>query len=218
MKQRIDIEVLGARTDVEVRAVGRQIGLGFIGPQRVESLAQNVFADRLPVPLRGVGVGGVDVGAGLVVGQPVDGRAVSERDEPALLAQLGVEAVIGHKARPHADHGLESHVVELLVHRRRVGPRHGIEVHLAHIGVVEPVDHQHVGGEMAVAIALGDCHHLVLRGVALFALDVSVSGLGQHGRRSGQQPVAGEDLVGRRAGDHEERDAVADSEVHRSAR
>ncbi len=78
MQQRIDVEVLRAGTDVVVRAVGRQVGLGLVGPERIESLADDVVVNRLPVPLRGIGIGGVDVGAGAIVGQAVDWRAVRE--------------------------------------------------------------------------------------------------------------------------------------------
>ena len=100
--------------------------------------------------------------------------------------------------------------MKLLVHGRGIGPELGIDVHLAHFGVVEPVDDQHVGGQMAVAIALGDGQNFVLARVALLALDVAVGSLGQHGRGAGEQPVAGVDLVGRVAGDDKERNAVAD--------
>ena len=76
VEERIDVEELRAGTDVVVGAVGRQIGLGFVGPERIEALADDVFVDGLPVPGGGFGVGGVDVGAGAVIGQAVDGRAV----------------------------------------------------------------------------------------------------------------------------------------------
>ncbi len=130
-------------------------------------------------------------------------------DEPALLEQFGVVAVLGHKSRPDADHGLKAHVVKLLVHCRGIGPELGVHVHLAHFCVVEPVHHHHVGGQMAVAVALGDGQHFVLARIALLALDVAVGSLGQHGRGAGEQPVAGVDLVGRCSGDHEERNPVA---------
>ena len=100
MEERIDVEELRARTDVEVSAVGRQVGLGLIGPQRIEALAEDVVADRLPVPLRRIGIGGVDVGAGAVVGQAVDRRAVGQVDEPAVLQQLSRSS--GPRARSAA--------------------------------------------------------------------------------------------------------------------
>ncbi len=98
MKERIDIEELRAGTDVEIGAVGRQVGLGLVGPQRVESLAENVVADGLPVPLGRLGVGGVDVGAGAVIGQSVDRRAVGQVNEPAFPEQLVVVAVPAQSA------------------------------------------------------------------------------------------------------------------------
>ena len=133
MEQRVDIVELGARTDLVIRAVGRQIGLGFVGPEGVEALAEDVVADRLPVPCSGVGVGGVDVGPGAVVGQAVDGLAVGSVDEPAILRELIVEAIVGNETRPDADHGFETHVMELLVHRGGIGPELRIHVHLAHL-------------------------------------------------------------------------------------
>ena len=51
--------------------------------------------------------------------------------------------------------------------------------------------------------------NFILAGVALLALDVAVSGLGQQRRGTGEQTIAGVDFVGGVAGDHEERDTVA---------
>ena len=149
VKQRIHVEILRARANVVVAAIRGQIGLGLIGPKRVESLAQDVVANRVPVPLRGFGIGRVDVGTGVIVGQTVGRRAVGEMLEPAVLGKLGVEAVRRHKARPDADHGLNAHLVQLVVHGLRIGPVARIEIHLAHVGVVEPVDddrHREAGG------------------------------------------------------------------------
>src|ERR1019366_2091645 len=64
VEERIDVEELRAGTNMIVGAFGRQIGLGFIGPQRVETLADDIVADGVPVPLGSLGVCGVDVGAG----------------------------------------------------------------------------------------------------------------------------------------------------------
>src|ERR1039458_2863895 len=38
MKERVDIEVTSARTDFKVAAVGRQVGLCFVEPDRIEAL------------------------------------------------------------------------------------------------------------------------------------------------------------------------------------
>ena len=62
---------------------------------------------------------------------------------------------------------------------------------------------------MALAIAFGHRQHLRLRAVALLALDKAVGRLGQHGRCSGEQAVAGVDFVGVAARDDEEGNAVA---------
>ena len=210
MDERVDVEEARARADVEVGAVRRKVGLRLVGPQRVEALAEDVVANRLPEPACGLGVRGVDVGAGAVVGEAVDRGAVGEVREPAVLQQQVVVARVLREARPDADHRLEAHVVELPVHRRGVGPPLGDEVHLAHARVVEPVDDHHVGGEAAVAVALRDPQHLVLARVALLALDVAVRRLRQQRRLAGEPSVAAVDLVGRRPGDHEEGDAVAD--------
>ena len=130
-------------------------------------------------------------------------------DQPSLLEQIGIVAVIGHKAGPHADHGLKAHVMELLVHGDRIGPELGVHVHLAHLGVIEPVNHHHISRQMTVTIALRNVQHLLLACVALFALDVPVSRLGQHVRGSGEQLVAGIYLVRSGACDHKERNPVA---------
>ena len=102
-----------------------------------------------------------------------------------------------------------AHVVELAVHRGRIGPLDGIHVDLAHLGPIEPVDHQHVEREMPIAVALGDRQDLILRAVTLLALDKPVGGFRKHRRGPGKLPVAGVDLVGGVAGDHEERYPVA---------
>src|ERR1039458_10048357 len=52
MKQRVDIEVARARSYVEVAAVRRQVGFGLIHPQGVETLAQHIIANSLPIPTR----------------------------------------------------------------------------------------------------------------------------------------------------------------------
>src|ERR1039457_5846867 len=49
MKQRVDIEVARARSYVEVAAVGWQVGFGLIHPQGVETLAQHVVPDGIPI-------------------------------------------------------------------------------------------------------------------------------------------------------------------------
>ncbi len=85
VEERIDVEELRAGTDVEVASVWREIGFGLVGPEGVEAFADVVFLDDAPVPLCGVGVSGVDVGAGAVVGETVCGSAVGELLEPAIL-------------------------------------------------------------------------------------------------------------------------------------
>jgi hypothetical protein len=67
VEERVDIEKLRAGTDVQVGAVRGQIRLGFVGPQGVEALADNVLVDGLPVPCGGLGIGGVDIRPGAVV-------------------------------------------------------------------------------------------------------------------------------------------------------
>jgi hypothetical protein len=63
-----DVEEFGAGADVPVASVGREVGLGFVGPEGVEALVDVVLLDDAPIPFTGVGIGGVDVGAGAVVG------------------------------------------------------------------------------------------------------------------------------------------------------
>ena len=202
-------EELGARTHLEVSAVGRQVGLGLIGPERVEALADDVLVEGLPVPFGRFGVGGVDIRSGSIIRKPVNRRTVGVGDQPALLQQIVVVAVGGHKARPDADHRLKAHLVQLLVHPRRIGPKLGVKVELPHLRVIEPVHHQHVGRQMAVAILLRHIQQFLLTRVPLLALDVSESRLGRQVRRPGQLLVAREDLIRRRAGNHKERNPVA---------
>ena len=194
---------------MEVASVGRQIGLRLVGPEGVESLGDVVVAYHIPVPARGLGVGGVDVRPGAIVGQAVGRRAVGKMHEPSVVEDGLVVAVLGNKARPNADHGVEVHRVQIAIHGDGIGPLLRIHVHLAHLGVVEPVDHQYVRRQMAVAIAFGHGHQFCLAGVSLLALDVAVGRLGKHRHIAGQQVVAGVDLVVRLARDDKERDALA---------
>ncbi len=210
MQQGIDVEIAGAGSDVEEAAVGRQVGFGFIRPEGVEALADYVVTDDVPKPLRRFGVGGVDVGAGAIIGQAVGRRAVRELLEPALLHQEVVVARAGREAGPDADHGLEAQVVKLAIHGDRVRPFFGVQVHLAHLGVIEPVDHENVSREVALAVALGDGQYLILRGIALLALNETISRFRQHGRGPGKLAVTRVDLIGGATGDDEERHAVAD--------
>ena len=210
MEERIDVEILRAGADVQIAAVRRQVGLGLVGPDGVEAFAQDIFLDGLPVPVRRVGIGGVDVGAGLVIGQAVGRRAVGEMLEPALLQK---------RNRSSASLGSKRGQTLIMVWKPiscscwfiavGIRPEIGNEIHLAHLRVVEPVDDDDIGGQMAFAIAFRDGQHFILRTVALLALDVAVGGLGQHRRCSGQKAVAGINFVRRFAGDDEERDAVA---------
>ena len=65
--QGIDVVVLRARSDVEVRAVWGQIGFSLIGPEGIEAFADDVVAKNVPVPASGFGIAGVDVRAGAVI-------------------------------------------------------------------------------------------------------------------------------------------------------
>ena len=171
---------------MEVASVGRQVGLGLVGPEGVEALGDVVFAHHIPVPARGVGIGGVDIGAGAIVGEAVGGRAIGQVHKPAVVEDGLVVAVLRDEARPHADHGVEAHRVQLAVHADRVRPFRRVHVQLAHFGVMEPVDDQHICRQMAIAIALRYGHQLGLAGVALLRLDVTVGGLRQHGDVAGK--------------------------------
>jgi len=62
---------------------------------------------------------------------------------------------------------------------------------------------------MTIAITLRYVQHFLLAAVTLLALDVAIRGLGQHGRGSGEQPVAGVDFVDGRSSDYEEGNAIA---------
>ncbi len=97
-----------------------------------------------------------------------------------------------------------------LVHGGGVGPLGRVHVELAHLGPVEPVHHHDVGGIAALAVAVRRVEHLLLRDVALLALDEAEGGLGRDGGGPGQAAIAGVDFVGGGAGDHEEGDALAD--------
>ena len=105
--------------------------------------------------------------------------------EPAVLQNEIVIARLLCKPRPDADHGLKPHVVQLLVHGRRIGKSVGNEIELAHGVVIKPVEYQHIGRQMPLTISLGNVQHLFLRDVALLALHESVRSFGQHRCRSG---------------------------------
>src|SRR5579863_9457502 len=62
---------------------------------------------------------------------------------------------------------------------------------------------------MPVAVALGYGEEFGLARVPLLALDVAICRLRKHRRRTGQQPVAGINLVCCFTGNHKEGDAVA---------
>ncbi len=157
-----------------------------------------------------IGVGGVDVRSGAVVRQAVGRCAISQLLEPVVLEHRAVIAVLGNESWPHADHGVDVHGVQLLVHAYGIGPLGGIHVHLAHLRVVEPVNHQRIEREMAIAVALGNGHQFRLARVPLLALDKAVRGSGQHGDIARQQPVPAVDLVVAAADDHEKRDPLPD--------
>ena len=61
MKERVDVEELRSRTDMEVAPIRRQIGLGLVGPKGVETLVNVVLFHNVPVPLRSVRVRCVDI-------------------------------------------------------------------------------------------------------------------------------------------------------------
>ncbi len=90
-----------------------------------------------------------------------------------------------------------------------IWPLGGIHVHLAHLGVVKPIDHQIVDREMPVAIAVRDPEQFSLADVALLALDVAIGRLwAASGYVAGKQTIACVDLIVGRARDDKERDAL----------
>ena len=149
--QRIDIVVARSRPNRKVTAVRRQVGLGLIGPKRIEAFADDVVANRFPEPASGFGIGGVDVRSGPVIRKSVCGGAVGEVLEPSFLQNEIVIAGLWNKARPHADHGLEAHVMQLAVHGGWIRPLFRNKIHLTHFCVIEPIHHQDIGGQMAFA-------------------------------------------------------------------
>ena len=209
MEKWVHIEELRAGADVEVCAVGRQVGLSFVRPDGVEAFAQNVVADGLPIPRGRLGICSVNVRSGSVIRLPVNRCAVGEVDKPAFLTQFRIKAVVGHKPRPDADHGFKAHGMEFLVHGRRVRPELWIHVHLPHLCVIEPVNNHDICWQVAIAIALRYVQHFLLAGVTLLALDVAIGGLRQHVGGSSEKPVARIDFVRGGAGNHEERNPVA---------
>ena len=92
MKQRIDIVIACAWSDGKIRTVGRQVGFGFIRPDRIEAFADNVLPDHIPKPASGRGVGGVDVGARAIVGQTIDRGPIGEMLKPTVLEHQVVVA------------------------------------------------------------------------------------------------------------------------------
>ena len=186
MHKRINIVETRAWADEKVTAIRRQVGLGFIRPQGIESFADDVVANRLPVPSRGVRIAGVDVRTGAVVRQAVRWRSVGQMFEPAMFQDEIVIARIFGETRPDADHGLNVHVVKLLVHGGRIGKPVGSEIELAHFRVIEPVEHQHIQRQVALAIAFSDVQHFFLREIALLALYESIRSFGKHGRGAGE--------------------------------
>ena len=210
VQQGIDVVITRPRPDLEVAAIGRQVRLGFIRPNGVEALADDIVANHIPVPASGLGIGGINIGAGAVIGQPIGGCAVRELLEPALLRQEVVIARTRRESGPDADHRLEAQVVKLPVHAPRIRPLVSNEIHLPHLREVEPVDHDDVGRQVPLPVALGNGQHFRLGRVALFALDVPVGSLWQQRRGARKLPVPGIDFICRRAGNDKEGHAVAD--------
>ena len=56
MHQRIDVEIFRAGPGMEITAVRRKVRFGFVRPQRIVSLADNVVANNSPIPFGGVGI------------------------------------------------------------------------------------------------------------------------------------------------------------------
>src|SRR5579884_4102919 len=99
--ERVNIEVARSRADEEVAAVRREIRFSLISPDRVESFADDVFADYVPIPLGGVGVRGVDIRAGAVVRKAICGSAVGKMLEPAIFQDCVVVSGLFREARPN---------------------------------------------------------------------------------------------------------------------
>ena len=97
----------------------------------------------------------------------------------------------------------------MLIHRRRIGKSFRNEVQLSHGVVIEPVEHEHIGGHMPLTISLGNVQHFFLCNVALLALHKPVGSFRQHWSCTGQQTIAGVNFVNVVAGDHEERNPIA---------
>ncbi len=99
VNQRIDVVVARARPNVKVTAVRRQVGLGLIGPKRIEAFADDVVANHFPVPARRFGIGGVDVRSGPIIRQSVCRRAVGEVLEPSFLQdEIVIARLLGESA------------------------------------------------------------------------------------------------------------------------
>src|SRR5580704_4156276 len=85
MEERVDIVIAGPGTDGEVSAIRRQVGFGFVRPDRVEAFADDIVSNHIPKPASGRGIGGIYVRTRAVIGQAIDGRAIGEMLEPAVL-------------------------------------------------------------------------------------------------------------------------------------
>src|SRR5579884_2214826 len=83
VKERINIEILCAGTNVQVAAIWRQVGFGFIGPNGVEAFAENIFPDALPIPMGRVRIRGVYVRASFIVRQAVGWSAIRHMLKPS---------------------------------------------------------------------------------------------------------------------------------------
>ena len=101
--------------------------------------------------------------------------------EPPILQDGAIETALGDEARPDADHGMEVHGVQFLVHRHRIWPLGGIHIHLPHDGVVKPVDNEVVDRVVAIAISVRDTEKFGLTGIALLTLNVAVCRFREHG-------------------------------------
>ena len=100
--------------------------------------------------------------------------------------------------------------MQLAIHGDWIRPLPRIHIHLAHLRVIEPIDHNHVGREVTFTVTFRDGQNLFLRTVSLLALNESVGGFRQQVRNTGESAIAGIDFITGLTGNHKEGNAVAD--------
>ena len=124
-------------------------------------------------------------------------RAALRADQQSLLHHGRKILALPVDTRPHGNHDLDSHRVQLVDHRFRIRPVRLVEFPVSLHRPMEEVDDDLIDFDAFLLILAGDGQHLVLRAVAQLALPQSHSVLREHRRPAHHICVLLQDLLRR---------------------